>query len=120
RLMGGSFGAGGQIRGGGFSRFGPRSDMQDVPAAATAEEPSEAVKKKLGHLWLNIAEPLRQALDARSKDRTDGLKKMLAERAEKETADILAILSELERATREQLDDPHYEQGSLPGLARGA
>ena len=39
--------AGGQIREGRFSRFGSLKEMQDVLAAATAEEPSEAVKKKL-------------------------------------------------------------------------
>jgi hypothetical protein len=109
--------AGGQIREGRFSRFGSLREMQDVLAAATVEEPSEAVKKKLGHLWLNIAEPLRQSLDARTKDRTDGLTKMLAERAEKEASDIREILSELERAIRDQLDDPDYQQGFLPGLA---
>ena len=75
------------------------------------------MKKKLRNLWINIAEPLRQALDARTRDRTDGLKKMLAERAEKEASDIREILKELERAIRDQLDDPDYQQGFLPGLA---
>ncbi len=39
--------AGGQIREGRFSRFGSLKEMQDVLGATTAEEPSEAVKKKL-------------------------------------------------------------------------
>jgi hypothetical protein len=60
---------------------------------------------------------LHQALDARTRDRTEGLKKMLAERADKEVADITAILTELERAIRDQLNDPGYQQGFLPGLA---
>jgi hypothetical protein len=42
---------------------------------------------------------------------------MLAERAEKEASDIKAILTELERAIRGQLNDPEYQQGFLPGLA---
>ncbi len=42
---------------------------------------------------------------------------MLAERADKEVSDITAILTELERAIRDQLDDPDYQQGFLPGLA---
>jgi hypothetical protein len=45
---------------------------------------------------------LGQALsssEARTKDRNEGLTKMLAERAEKETSDITAILTELERAS---------------------
>src|SRR5262249_51625600 len=53
--------AGGQIREGRFSRFGSLREMQDVLAAATAEEPSEAGKKELGHLLLYIAGPLRPA-----------------------------------------------------------
>ena len=109
--------AGGQIREGRFSRFGSLKEMQDILAVATAEEPSEAVKRKLLDLWPKAAEPLHQALDARTKDRADGLKKMLAERAEKEASDIAAILGELDRAIRTQLDDPEYQQGFLPGLA---
>ena len=109
--------AGGQIREGRFSRFGSLKEMQDVLAAATDEEPSEAVKRKLLDLWPKMAEPLRQALDARTKDRTEGLKKMLAERADKEASDITAILTELETAIRDQLNDPDYQQGFLPGLA---
>ena len=42
---------------------------------------------------------------------------MLAERAEKEVADITAILTELETAIRGQLDDPFYQQSFLPGFA---
>ena len=67
--------AGGPIREGRFSRFGSLKEMQDVLAAATDEEPSEPVKEKLLRLWRDIAEPLHQALEARTKDRTDGLKK---------------------------------------------
>ena len=109
--------AGGQIREGRFSRFGSLKEMQDALAAATGEEPSEAVKRKLLDLWPRMAEPLHQALDARTKDRTDGLKKLLAERADKEVSDITAILTELETAIRGQLNDPDYQQSFLPGLA---
>ena len=112
--------AGGQIREGRFSRFATLREMQDILAAATDEEPSEAVKRKLIGLWAS-GRPSRfqQALDARTKDRTDGLTKLLAERADKEVSDITAILTELERAIRDQLDDPDYQQGFLPGLAPG-
>jgi len=109
--------AGGQIREGRFSRFSSLREMQEILAAATDEEPSEAVKRKLLNLWLATAEPLHQALGARTTDRTEGLTKMLGERAHKEVSDITAILTELERAIRDQLDDPDYQQGFLPGLA---
>ena len=89
--------------------------MQDALAAATDEEPSAAVKQKLLDLWLRTTEPLRQALEARTKDRTEGLTKMLAERAEKETSDITAILTELERAIRDQLERPGLPAGVLAG-----
>ena len=47
-----------------------------------------------------MAEPLRQALELAPSDRAEGLTKMLAERADKEAADITAILNELERRSR--------------------
>jgi len=109
--------AGGQIREGRFSRFGSLREMQDILAAATDEEPSDAVKRKLLNLWLSNAEPLHQALDARTTDRTVGLTKMLAERADKEASDITAILNELKQAIVTQLDDPFYRETYLPGFA---
>jgi hypothetical protein len=60
---------------------------------------------------------MHQALDARLRDRTDGLKNLLAEWADKEVADIMANLKELEAAIRGQLNDPLYHQGSLPGFS---
>ena len=52
--------AGGQIREGRFSRFGSLKEVQDALAAATAEEPSEAVKRKLLDLWPKTAEPIHR------------------------------------------------------------
>ncbi len=109
--------AGGQIREGRFSRFSSLREMQNALAAATDEEPSPAIKEKLLTLWPKNVEPLRQALDARMSDRTDGLKKVLAERAAKEAEDIRTILTELQRAIQEQLDDPFYKETFLPGMA---
>jgi len=109
--------AGGQIREARFSRFTSLREMQDILAAATDDEPSESVKRKLMDLGVRMAEPLRQALDARTNDRTEGLTKLLGERADKEAADITAILTELRTAIKDQLNDPDYQQGFLPGLA---
>jgi len=109
--------AGGQIREARFSRFTSLREMQDVLAAATDEEPSESVKRKLMDLGVRMSEPLRQALEARTSDRTEGLTKLLTERADKEAADITAILTELRTAIQDQLNDPDYQQGFLPGLA---
>ncbi len=49
--------AGGQIREGRFSRFGSLKEMQQILDAATAEEPSEAVKRKLLDLWPRVGRP---------------------------------------------------------------
>ena len=46
-------------------------------------------------------------------DLTKGLKKKLAERAEKEASDIRTILTELQRAIQAELDEPDYKQMEL-------
>ena len=87
--------AGGLIREGRFVRFGALRDMQRALDAATDQEPSAAVTQRLLDLWPRHAEALQHSLEARMKDRTDGLQRALAERAEKEASDIRTILTEL-------------------------
>jgi hypothetical protein len=108
--------AGGTLREGRFARFGTLREMQEALAAASDREPSSPVKKKLLDLWPKNSDSLRQALEARMKDRNDGLKKALIERADKEASDIRTILTELQRAIEAELDDPDYKQGYLPGM----
>jgi hypothetical protein len=109
--------AGGLIREGRFVRFGALRDMQRALDAATDLEPSTAVTQRLLDLWPRHAEALQHSLEARMKERTEGLQKALAERAEKEASDIRTILTELRRAIEAQLNDPSYAQAFLPGLA---
>ena len=45
------------------------------PGRRHREEPSEGVKRKLLDLWPKTAGALRQALDARTRDRTEGLRR---------------------------------------------
>jgi hypothetical protein len=71
------------------------------------------MKKTLLGLYDQHADSLRSALEARMSDRTSGLQKALAERAEKEAADITAILTELQRTIEEKFDDPELEQMML-------
>ncbi|MBP8952841.1 MAG: DISARM system SNF2-like helicase DrmD, partial [Armatimonadetes bacterium] len=108
--------AGGHIREGRFSRMnlGP---MQEALEAATDEEPSEDVKRRLLQLWPNLEGPLRQALENRMRDRTDGLRKQLEERRDKESADITAILTELRVRIEAELIDPKYLQMQFEGWA---
>jgi hypothetical protein len=51
------------------------------------------------------------------RDRTNGLTKTLAARAEKEALDIRTILLELQKAIQDQMTDPTYQQTYLPGMA---
>ena len=56
---------------------------------------------------------MASALEARLKDRVDGLQKRLAERADKEAKDIEAILTELKKSIDAELNDPEYIQPML-------
>ena len=78
--------------------------------AATVKEPSAKMKETLLGLYPELAASLATALQARTEDRTAGLQKKLAERADKEAGDIRAILTELKRAIEEELDQPEAVQ----------
>jgi hypothetical protein len=105
--------AGGLLREGRFVRFRTLKEMDEALAAATDQEPSKAVKKKLLDLWPQTADSLRQALETRKDDRTEGLKKTLADRAEREASDIETILNELKKSIQNELQDPEYRQMEL-------
>jgi hypothetical protein len=108
--------AGGLLREGRFARMNV-GQVQDALVAAKEDEPSKAMKKTLLELYIKHADSLRSALEARMKDKTSGLQKDLTERAEKETADIRAILTELQRTIEEKLDDPELRQMTFEGWA---
>lgn len=109
--------AGGQLISGRFSRFGALREMQDALNTATDHQPSEMVKQNLLNLWPKTADSLRLALEARMKDRTESLTRVLSERAEKETTNIEEVMNELLRSIQLQLDDPIFSQEYLPGFA---
>ncbi len=104
--------AGGTLKEGRFSRSGV-GELDTLLAAATNDEAYEPMQKHLLELWDKFAPALQQSLEARMKDRTSGLQKKLAERAEKEADDIRAILLELKQAIDTELDEPEYEQMTL-------
>jgi len=97
--------AGGLIRQGRFARMNV-GETKSALAAALPDEPSEAVQQRLAALWPSLKAPLFQSLETRMRERTTGLHKMLDERAAKEVADMTAILKELERSIRAELDIP--------------
>jgi hypothetical protein len=106
--------AGGFLREGRFTRM-KVGEVQDALAAVRAEQPAKAMKDTLLGLYPKHADSLRQALEARMKDRTTGLQKALAERAAKEAGDIEAILTELQRSIQEKLNDPDLRQLTFAG-----
>ncbi len=82
-------------------------------AGETGKEPSENVKAKLLELYPALTTSLASALEARMKQKVDGLQKDLLARANKEAKDIESILSELKKSIEAELNDPVYIQSSL-------
>lgn len=104
--------AGGFIKEGKFARM-KVGDLEDALAAATGKEPAATMKESLLAMYPKLAPALVQALQSRTDDRTAGLQKKLAERANKEAEDIRAILTELKRAIEKELDQPEFVQLTL-------
>lgn len=105
--------AGGLIK---DSKWSARLNVGQVESALEQEtdrQPTDAVKARLLELYPALTTPLASALEARMKDRVEGLNKRLRERAEKETADITHILNELKHSIEKELNDPAYIQPLL-------
>jgi DNA anti-recombination protein RmuC len=71
------------------------------------------MQQKLVERWNKYAEPLMQALTVRQGERTASLQRDLQNRAEREMADITAILTELQTSILKELDEPQVEQLTL-------
>ncbi len=107
--------AGGRIRQGRFRRLNV-GQVQEALEAATDKAVSPATGQRLQALWPDVQESLKQALEARMQDRLAGMERMLRERADKETADIQAVLTELTQAIEQELAEPEYRQLELWSL----
>jgi hypothetical protein len=97
--------AGGTLREGRLARMNVGETKQAMDAGL-AEPSTEYTQKLFQSLWPNLSGPLFSALEARMADRTKGLQKNLDERAETEVQNMTAVLRELEKTIREQLDEP--------------
>lgn len=104
--------AGGEIREGRFRRMNV-GQVENTLAAALSREPAAGVKQRLVDLWPSLKPALIQSLEARRQDRLSGLEKFLADRADKEVADMTAILQELARTIAAELAEPEYVQLEL-------
>lgn len=104
--------AGGEIYEGRFRRLNV-GQVEDALKAALPDEPSDQVKTRLTAVWPDIEVSLQRSLEVRMEARVDSLRNLLSERAEKEAADITAVLTELQRAIQEELAEPEYVQLEL-------
>lgn len=104
--------AGGEIDQGRFRRLNV-TRVQAALDAATETPVSSKTQGQLQSVWKALEPSLVQALEARMKDRLDGMQKLLADRQQKETSDIRTILGELQTMIERELDDPDYRQLEL-------
>lgn len=105
---------GGHIRDGRFSRLKP-SEAEGLLNVALPQEPLVAVKQLLADLWHLHEEPLHQSLEVRAGERTRSLQRHLDERADKECAQLRAVMEELARSIRTYLDEKPWQQLELFG-----
>ncbi len=105
--------AGGVIRHGRFRRFETVGEMERALAAATDAPVSEQTQQQLASIWPDIRPQLERSLEVRQQNRISGMKRQLAQRAEKEQRDIEAVLSELAKAITAELAAPAYTQLDL-------
>jgi len=113
--------AGGILKGGKFSRLNVTQTQAIAQAVrkTSAVAVSESTTKDLANRWEPSATPLIDALQNRAIDRTKSLRTALAERAEKEVADITHVLEELRRTIESELkaNDAKPDAGQLDWLA---
>jgi hypothetical protein len=103
---------GGEIREGRFKRLGV-TKVANLLQDAGDETPPQEIQASLQRVWPDIEGSLRRAVEARGRERTDSLRKKLADRAQKETSDMEAILLELKATIEKELTQPAYVQLDL-------
>lgn len=104
--------AGGLLKEGKFKRMGEKQ-LEAALSAALPDLVPEKTRNSLQNLWDNHSKLLMQSLEIRMQDRTKSLQRDLSNRAEKEAADITAILTELQRSIEQELNQPEVTQLEL-------
>lgn len=95
--------AGGVLASGRFKRWNV-GELQKMLSSSQPASASASLREKLQATWSQHRDALFQALTARMEDRLDGTRRTLEERANKEMEDTRAVLAELERAIREEVE----------------
>ncbi|MGG6269129.1 DISARM system SNF2-like helicase DrmD [Leptolyngbya sp. AN03gr2] len=101
--------AGGELKEGRFSRLGVMK-LQAALGNVSDQAVPEAMQQKLAQMWDKCENSLMQALEVRKADRSTSLRQDLQNRAEKEIADITAVLTELQKSILAELQEPQVEQ----------
>jgi hypothetical protein len=104
--------AGGVIQEGRLERWNV-TQTNEFLALGTNTEPPESVCLRLQALWPQLSRPLMAAVDARGRERTESIRRQLADRADDEIRKITAVLKELDAAIRIELQRPPNLQLSL-------
>ncbi|MCI0581091.1 MAG: DISARM system SNF2-like helicase DrmD [Chloroflexi bacterium] len=104
--------AGGLIEQGRFQRLNVGQTEAALQAALGAAV-SAPTQQQLLAIWLAIRPGLERALEARAESLTGRMERLLQERAQKEMADIAAVLTELAQAIERELAEPAYRQLEL-------
>lgn len=104
--------AGGLLREGRFVRMNV-GETQRALAAATEQAVPTPMQQRLAALWPQHESALLSAMQARMRERSESLHKVLSDRAAKEVADSTMVLNELRHAILMELDEPAAQQLSL-------
>ncbi|MCB0014495.1 MAG: hypothetical protein KDE34_21420, partial [Anaerolineales bacterium] len=88
-----------------FSRITTLRDLNNIVAQMTDKPLSAAHQAICQDLWPKIQGPLFDSLSKRASERMSSYEQTLLDRAEKQAAEIEAILRELERAIEQELDE---------------
>jgi hypothetical protein len=97
--------SGGFIQEGRFRRMNV-TEVTNAVQHVKYQAPPKAMMERLKGLWPTLQKPLADALQARTKDRTENLDKMLVELAAKEKKSISEILNELKTLLEADLAAP--------------
>lgn len=96
-----------------------QEDLEKWLAAASDQEPAEAVRDRLQALWPELADPLRRALATRADQRARSLHGLVERRRDEEITAVEAVLAELATSIHDALsDEPHWEQPTLFEMER--
>lgn len=104
--------AGGVVREGRLERLGVNAlkEVLDYPQRGAV---STATADRLLALYPELETPLGQAIEARARERTESLIRIVGERRDLETAKITAVLEQLRAQILTELDEPTGEQLTL-------